>query len=54
MKKDLHKPDMESRVEKLKDELYDRCERLELTFEEYRGADEYLNKVSDVLNEFSY
>ena len=50
----MHKYDMQSRALKLKNELYDRCERHELSEQECRGADEYLNKVLDVVDEFSY
>ena len=50
----LDKPHMEASAIKLKNELYGRCERHELTHEECRGADEYLNKVLDVLQEYAY
>ena len=50
----LDKPHMEARATKLKNELYDRCERHELTEQECRGADEYLNKVLDVIQEYAY
>ena len=50
----MHKVDMQARALKLKNELYDRCERQELSEQECRGADEYLNKVLDTLDEFSY
>ncbi len=48
----LKKIDIQSRALKLKNELYDRCERHELSEQECRGADEYLNKVLDVVDEF--
>ena len=50
----LHKDDIQSRALKLKDELYGRCERRELTEQECRGADEYLNKVLDVIDELDH
>ena len=50
----MHKYDIQSRALKLKNELYERCERNELTEQECRGADEYLNKVLDVVDEFGY
>jgi hypothetical protein len=50
----MHKYDMQSRALKLKSELYDRCERNDLSHEECRGAEEYLNKVLDVVDEFGY
>ena len=50
----LDKPHMQARAVKLKNELYDRCERHELTEQECRGADEYLNKVLDVIQEYAY
>jgi hypothetical protein len=50
----LNKVDMQARAFKLKNELYDRCERHELSEQECRGADEYLNKVLDVVEEFGY
>ena len=50
----MHKVDMQARAIKLKNELYARCERHELTEQECRGADEYLNKVLDVVEEFAY
>ena len=50
----LDKPHMEARAVKLKNELYDRCARHELTEQECRGADEYLNKVLDVIQEYAY
>ena len=50
----MHKVDMQARAFKLKNELYERCERHELSEQECRGADEYLNKVLDVVDEFSY
>ena len=50
----MHKVDMQSRALRLKNELYDRCERQELSEQECRGADEYLNKVLDVVDEFAY
>ncbi len=46
----LHKDDIQS----LRDELYGRCERRELTEQECRGADEYLGRVLDVINEYAY
>jgi len=49
----LKKVDMQARAFKLKNELYDRCEKHELSAEECRGADEYLNKVLDAVDEFS-
>ena len=50
----LNKPHMVARAITLKNELYTRCERHELTEQECRGADEYLNKVLDVLQEYAY
>lgn len=50
----LDKPHMKSRALRLKNELYSRCERHELTHEECRGADIYLNKILDVLEEYAY
>ena len=50
----LDRPHMEARAVKLKNELYDRCERHELTEQECRGADEYLNKVLEVIQEYAY
>ena len=50
----LHKYDMEARTSKLKNDLYGRCERHEMTYEECRGAEEYLNRVIDEINEFGY
>ena len=50
----MHKYDIQSRALKLKNELYARCERHELSEQECRGADEYLNKVLDVVNEYAY
>jgi|TARA_B100001964_G_C14126659_1_gene550882 hypothetical protein len=50
----LNKIDIQSRAYKLKNELYDRCERHELSEQECRGADEYLNKILDVVEEYSY
>ena len=50
----MHKVDMQSRALKLKNELYERYERHELSEQECRGADEYLNKVLDVVDEFAY
>ncbi len=50
----LNKPHIEARAIKLKNELYSRCERHELTHEECRGADEYLNKVLDAIQEYAY
>ena len=41
----LRKADMQARAHKLKNELYGRCERHELTEQECRGAEQYLNKV---------
>ena len=50
----LHKYDMEARTSKLKNELYERCARHDMTHEECRGAEEYLNKVIEVIDEFGY
>ena len=50
----LDKPHMKARAIKLKNELYGRCERHELTEQEWRGADEYLNRVLDVVEEYAY
>ena len=50
----LSKPDMQARANKLKIELYDRCERHEMSHEECRGAEQYLNKVLDVIDEYGY
>ncbi len=50
----LDKPHMEARVIKLKNELYSHCEKHDLTEQECRGADEYLNKVLDVIQEYAY
>ena len=45
----LHKNDIQSRALKLRDELYTRCEKRELTEQECRGADEYLSKIIDLI-----
>ena len=50
----LHKNDIQSRALKLRDELYTRCEKRELTEQECRGADEYLSKVIDLIDEYTY
>jgi hypothetical protein len=50
----MHKVDMQARAFKLKNELYERCERHDMSAEECRGAEEYLNKVLDVVEEFAY
>jgi hypothetical protein len=50
----LDKPHMKGRAIKLKNELYGRCERQELTYEECRGAEQYLNKVLDIVDEYAY
>ena len=50
----LHKVDMTAKAMKLKNDLYERCERHEMTEQECRGADEYLNRVLDVLDEYAY
>ena len=50
----LHTDDIQSRALELRDELYGRCERRELTEQECRGADEYLNKVLDVIHELDH
>jgi hypothetical protein len=50
----LHTDDIQSRALELRDELYGRCERRELTEQECRGADEYLNKVLDVIDELDH
>ena len=50
----MHKVDMQARAFNLKNELYERCERHELSEQECRGADEYLNKVLDAVEEFAY
>ncbi len=50
----LHKSDMQSRAFALRDELYSRCERRELTEQECRGADEYLGRMIDAINEYAY
>ena len=50
----LDKPHMKARALKLKNELYGRCERQEMTYEECRGADEYLIKVLDAVEEYAY
>tara|TARA_B100000029_G_C17455447_1_gene916543 strand:- start:943 stop:1107 length:165 start_codon:yes stop_codon:yes gene_type:complete len=50
----LHKVDMTAKTMKLKNDLYSRCERHELSEQECRGADEYLNRVLDVLDEYAY
>ncbi len=50
----LDKPHMKSKTMKLKNELYERCARHEMTEQECRGADEYLNKVLDVIQEYAY
>ena len=50
----LHKSDMQSRAFALRDELYSRCERRELTEQECRGADEYLGRMIDAINEYTY
>ena len=50
----MHKVDMQARAFKLKNELYGRCERHELTEQECRGADEYLGRVIDFIDEYAY
>ena len=50
----LDKPHMKSRTIKLKNELYSLCETHQLTEQECRGADLYLNKVLDVIEEYGY
>ena len=50
----LHKSEMQSRAFELRDELYSRCERRELTEQECRGADEYLNRVIDFIDGYAY
>jgi hypothetical protein len=50
----LKKVDMQARSMKLKNELYERCERHDMTEQECRGAEQYLNKVLDVIDEYSY
>ena len=50
----MHKVDMQARTFKLKNELYERCERHDMSAEECRGAEEYLNKILDVVEEFAY
>ena len=50
----LHKSDMQIRASQLRDELYVRCERRELTEQECRGADEYLGRVIDFIDEYAY
>ena len=45
---------MQSRAFALRDELYSRCERRELTEQECRGADEYLGRMIDAINEYAY
>ena len=50
----MDKKVIESRAFELRDELYSRCERRELTEQECRGADEYLNRVIDAINEYAY
>jgi hypothetical protein len=50
----LHKSDMQSRAFELRDELYTRCERRELTEQECRGADEYLGRILNVIDEYNY
>ncbi len=50
----LDKPHMEARAIKLKNELYAKCERHEMSHEECRGAEQYLNKVLDAIQEYAY
>ncbi len=50
----LNKVNMQARAFKLKNELYARCEKNELSHEECRGAEDYLNKVLDVVDEYRY
>ena len=50
----LDKPHMKSKTMKLKNELYERCARHEMTEQECRGADEYLNKILDAVEEYAY
>ena len=50
----LHKGDIQHRAFELRDELYGRCERRELTEQECRGADEYLSRVIDAIDEYPY
>jgi hypothetical protein len=50
----LQKVDMTARAIKLKNELHERCSRHDMNNEECRAADEYLNKVLDVLDEYAY
>jgi hypothetical protein len=50
----LHKDDMKSRAIGLKEELYERCEKQDMTYQECLGAEQYLNKVLDVIEEYSY
>ena len=50
----MDKKVIQSRAFELRDELYFRCERRELTEQECRGADEYLNRVIDAINEYAY
>jgi len=50
----LHKSEMQSRAFELRDELYSRCERRELTEQECRGADEYLSRVIDFIDGYAY
>jgi len=45
---------MKSKTLKLKSEVHSRCEKNEMSQEECRGADEYLNKVLDHLEEYHY
>ena len=49
----LHKDDMKSRAISLKDELYERCERHDMTYHECLGAEQYLDKVLEVIDEYS-
>ena len=50
----LNKVDMQARAFKLKNELYERCERHDMSEQECRGAEDYLNKVLDVVDEYRY
>ena len=50
----LHKDDMKSRAISLKEELYERCEKQDMRYQECQGAEQYLNKVLDVIEEYSY
>tara|TARA_B100000945_G_C20240046_1_gene529494 strand:+ start:338 stop:502 length:165 start_codon:yes stop_codon:yes gene_type:complete len=50
----LSKVDMTAKLMKLKNELHDKCEKGEMGEWECIGAEKYLNRSLDVLDEFAY